>query len=57
MWYVGESSAPYLLQMSQPEMNRGAHHGAQVGGAGADVAQAVVTHQSVTLSLHQLLYL
>merc|ERR1712121_159315 len=44
-----------LLEVDEAQMYGAAHHGAEVGGAGADVAQALVVHEGVALALHQAL--
>jgi len=46
-----------LLEVDETQMYGAAHHGTQVGGAGADVAQALVVHEVVALALHQFLNL
>ena len=38
-------------------MSGASHDGAQVGGAGAHVSQAVVPHEGVTLLLHRIFHL
>merc|ERR1719290_637067 len=44
-----------LLEVDQAQMDRAAHHGAEIGGAGADVAQTLVVHEGVALALHETL--
>merc|ERR1712121_430127 len=44
-----------LLEVDEAQMHGAAHHGAEVGGACADVAQALVVHEGVAPGFHQIL--